>query len=256
MELMVADVGISQDADGRYCLNDLHRAAGGDQKHRPKYWLENKQTVELIEELKLAREIPPILAKQGLGTFVARELVYAYGMWISPAFNLRVIRAYDAVMSARISVLPQTFSEALLLAANQARQLEEAQPKLQAFDTFLSCKNAMTFNEAAKVLGTGQNRLFQFCREAGMLIEGGAKHNLPYQEYADRNYFEVREVVIQHSDWTERKSQTLITTEGMEYVRKKMFPPAVPGAWSGGGCRTRSPRARSCATGCCATRRR
>lgn len=80
MELVIAEVGIKQDAQGRYCLNDLHQAAGGENKHRPRYWLENKQTEELIIEFAKEREIPPILAKQGLGTFVDKQLVYDYAM--------------------------------------------------------------------------------------------------------------------------------------------------------------------------------
>ncbi|EAA9355106.1 KilA-N domain-containing protein, partial [Salmonella enterica subsp. enterica serovar Weltevreden] len=50
--LMVIDgIEVRRDVHGRYCLNDLHRAAGGEQKYRPKYWLDNKQTRELIEQL-------------------------------------------------------------------------------------------------------------------------------------------------------------------------------------------------------------
>jgi hypothetical protein len=100
--LTISDISIRQDEEGRYCLNDLHRASGEEQRHRPKYWLENQQVIDLIGFIRSEASIggiPPILAKQGLGTFVCRELVYAYAMWISPAFHLKVIRAYDALLT-------------------------------------------------------------------------------------------------------------------------------------------------------------
>jgi hypothetical protein len=34
-------VAILQDSEGRYFLNDLHRAAGGHKKDRPSTWLQN-----------------------------------------------------------------------------------------------------------------------------------------------------------------------------------------------------------------------
>ena len=102
--IKIADVGIRVDAKGRYCLNDLHKAAGGERRHGPSLWLENQQTKELTAEI--AREVsdagnPVSVVKGGAkqGTYVAKELVYAYAMWISPAFNLKVIRAYDKAMS-------------------------------------------------------------------------------------------------------------------------------------------------------------
>lgn len=96
--LKISNVPVRQDSAGRFSLNDLHKAAGGYQKLRPKYWLENHQTKELIGEMEKGG-IPPISTSLGRtgGTYVAKELVYAYAMWISPAFHLKVIRAYDAM---------------------------------------------------------------------------------------------------------------------------------------------------------------
>lgn len=98
--ISISNTAIRQDSDNRYCLNDLHKAAGGEPKHRPNYWLENQQTIDLAKECEIAG-IPAIVAKQGLGTFVVKDLVYAYGMWISPAFCLQVIRTFDAMATGQ-----------------------------------------------------------------------------------------------------------------------------------------------------------
>ena len=109
MQLVVCGVQVQRDAQGRYRLNDLHLASGGESRTRPNYWLENQQTQNLIIELGTDVEIagiPAIESKQGLGTFVCRELVYAYAMWISPKFHLKVIRAYDALMMGADTLRP------------------------------------------------------------------------------------------------------------------------------------------------------
>ena len=51
--------------------------------------------------------VPGIESKQGLGTFVVKELVYGYAMWISPAFHLKVIQAYDATTPTPLPPLPE-----------------------------------------------------------------------------------------------------------------------------------------------------
>lgn len=115
--LSIAHATIRQDAQGRYCLNDLHAAAGGTPHHRPSKWLATKQAQGLIsaleqspnsgseaEEGKARIRALPIASVRGgpdelRGTYIAKEMVYAYAMWISPEFHLRVIDAYDALVT-------------------------------------------------------------------------------------------------------------------------------------------------------------
>lgn len=109
--IVIANVCIKQDNSGRYCLNDMHRASGGEKRHSPNYWLENQQTKELVGAL--AQElsdtgIPVSVVKGGVdqGTFVCKELVYAYAMWISAKFHLQVIRAYDSLVNVPALAIP------------------------------------------------------------------------------------------------------------------------------------------------------
>ncbi|MCD6005078.1 KilA-N domain-containing protein [Halomonas sp. IOP_6] len=86
------DSAVRIDSEGRFNINDLHKAAGGENRKRPSLWAYNQNTQELIEELKAGNPAnKPIVGKPGryAGTFVVKELVYAYAMWISPKFRLK-----------------------------------------------------------------------------------------------------------------------------------------------------------------------
>lgn len=92
--------------DGLYSLNDLHKASGDEAKHRPGYFLANKQTKDLIAEIQIAG-IPAISTKPKIGTYACKELVIAYAAWISPAFHLKVIRVFlDSAKAQVVSILP------------------------------------------------------------------------------------------------------------------------------------------------------
>lgn len=108
MKLVIANTDIHQDAEGRFSLNDLHQAAissGVTKDIRPNEWLALEQTKGLAEILITEKQgNKPVEAKAGRygGTYVAKELVYAYAMWISPRFHLQVIRAYDSTVSEKV----------------------------------------------------------------------------------------------------------------------------------------------------------
>lgn len=98
MNLIVCNVAVSMNKDGLYSLNDFHKAAGGEQKNRPGYWLETDATKKMVSLLETSVGKPALKIIKGgstPGTFACKELVYAYAMWISPEFQLKVIKVFD-----------------------------------------------------------------------------------------------------------------------------------------------------------------
>ena len=88
-------VEIRKDSEGRYCLNDLHKAAGGEAKDKPANFLRREETIGLIQFLESEKlnGVLPVNAEAGRygGTYVCKQLVYTYAMWVSPAFHLKVV---------------------------------------------------------------------------------------------------------------------------------------------------------------------
>lgn len=117
MEIMIAGAKVRMDKDGRYSLNDLHKAAGGERRNEPSDWLANKQTKDLIALLETTGKSVVKKEGRGGGSFVPKQMVYAYAMWISPEFNLQVLDAYDALANGRVE-------DAHRIAARQAARLE------------------------------------------------------------------------------------------------------------------------------------
>ena len=109
-ELTIGNIAIHCTHNDLYSLNDLHKSAGGEKRHQPSNFMRLDTTQGLIDELNYpsqaaktqsSSDMRSLIFEQSVGkgkdqgTFVCKELVYAYAMWISPFFTLKVIRAYD-----------------------------------------------------------------------------------------------------------------------------------------------------------------
>ncbi len=177
--------------------------------------------------------------------FVPISIKDSYGRE-QPAYELGkkecllLASGYDSILRAKIInrweqleiehrdrfPIPQTYSEALLLAANQAKQieaqtkqLEEQKPKVEFFDQVTDSKDAIDMAACAKTLnmGIGRNRLFEFLRTKCILD----RHNLPYQRYVDLGYFRTIEQKYMKPDGTNCINiKTIVYQKGMDYIRK------------------------------------
>jgi hypothetical protein len=111
MTIHIAGLTIKQSSNGLYSVNDLHRASGGLNKDQPSKWLNSQATINLIRELEsesqelnsaITHVIETIKGNspsiEAQGTFVSRELVVSYAMWISPKFYKHVVRTFLEVV--------------------------------------------------------------------------------------------------------------------------------------------------------------
>ncbi|WP_065760377.1 KilA-N domain-containing protein [Pseudomonas defluvii] len=153
-ELIVCGVTIKQDAEGRYCLNDLHKAAGSEAKHTPGRFTCTESFQGLCEELSRNQDKYPFTSGRGVGTYAVKELVYAYAMWISPKFNLEVIRSYDRLATEGVAVHykavedvlddPLSYMEKVIA---QAKQLKAERDRLAAKNAVMSVQNKVMHDE-------------------------------------------------------------------------------------------------------------
>lgn len=139
MNITICNTSIRQDAQGRYCLNDLHKAAGGEAKHQPAQFLRLDSTKELAQEIgTMGNPIVVINGGNGRGTYVCKEIVYAYAMWISAKFHLHVIRAFDAMVTgtAQPTINNARLEAELMLIESAAKILRLPESgKLKMLDT-------------------------------------------------------------------------------------------------------------------------
>lgn len=102
--LVINSKTISNDEFGRYSLNDLHSASGGDNKHKPSLFYRSCGFNSVVNVLKAQnRAFEPIVKKQGRyggGTWVCKELVYKYAMWVNADFEVKVIQTFDSLIGA------------------------------------------------------------------------------------------------------------------------------------------------------------
>lgn len=127
-KLIINKTLIQLNDKGLYCLNDIHRASGFGDNKSPRRWGDNRETKDLVKELDTCRNFVTLESINGIGTFVCKELVYAYTMWLSPKFHLQVIKVFDDYMMEKKSK-PLTEKEMVLgylkaLEDNERLQLE------------------------------------------------------------------------------------------------------------------------------------
>lgn len=226
--IVIDNTKIKQDSQGRYCLNDLHRASGGNPIHAPSQFLRLKGTKDFVSVLdnhnaNLHSALEIINGGTNQGCYAVEKLVYKYAAWINTEFEVKVYDTFDKVVKGKLrpnqtSLIPQSFSEALMLAAQLQAEKEQNAPKVEAFDRLATAtEGAMNLTNAAKHLQMQPRAFNQFLFAHGWIYKrtvGSAW--IAYQDKLQRGYLEHKAHPVTQLDGTEKiYPQVLVTAKGL-----------------------------------------
>ena len=137
-------------------------------------------------------------------------------------WKLRYIEAFNRMESHVSTVrIPQTFAEALRLAADQADLLEKQRPLVEFANACAKSNSAILIRELAKIISDrediviGEKRLWQLLRDWGLIFP---KSTEPYQAYIDRGYFEVSQGVHENASGSFLHKTTRVLPKGQVYI--------------------------------------
>lgn len=95
--------------------------------------------------------------------------------------------------------IPQTYADALLLAANQAKtieeqtaQLKEAEPKVVFVDEFVDTDGTYSFRDTTKIIGAPERSFINWMLEKGIVFRGAGGRLIPSAVYEKKGYFIVK----------------------------------------------------------------
>lgn len=125
-----------------------------------------------------------LLTKQGC-EFVANKMTGKKGNLFTAKY-VSIFNQMQVQVQSQFQI-PQTYSEALRLAADQQEELEKARPKVEYFDNQMRNPGLMTTTEIAKDYGWSAKKLNSKLHELRVQYRQG-KHWVLYQKYADKGY--------------------------------------------------------------------
>lgn len=164
-----------------------------------------------------------VVVRQGgviQGTWLHPKLAVNFARWLSADFAVWCDLKIDELINQQkpVALIPQSFSEALMLAAQLQAEKEQNAPKVEAFDRLATAtEGAMNLTNAAKHLQMQPRAFNQFLFSHGWIYKrtiGSAW--IAYQDKLQRGYLEHKAHPVTQSDGSEKiYPQVLVTAKGL-----------------------------------------
>ncbi|HHE9499224.1 TPA: phage antirepressor KilAC domain-containing protein [Haemophilus influenzae] len=187
---------------------------------------EHKNVLRVIRDLieqNLVAQIEPLKFEYRNQWFDYYELnkrdTFVVVARLSPEFTAAVVDRWQELENQQkpTALIPQSFSEALMLAAQLQAEKERNAPKVAFVDHYVEVGTSKSFRETAKILKMPEralvNRLVEdkyLYRQSGVL--------LPYQSARTKDLFTVKTGTAEHGH---NYTQTRVTSKGIEFIASR-----------------------------------
>lgn len=188
-----------------------------------------KRTIERLQDKGLIQLTPMVEVKNHLGQVVTEyQLIkrdtYVVVAQLSPEFTARLVDRWQELENQQMPQIPQTLSEALRLAADQAEQierqnllLEQQRPKVEFVQRYVEVGTTKSLRETAKILRVPERAMIDCLVGDGLLFRQSG-NLLPYQKYHAKGLFDVKTGTTEHGH---NYTQTRVTSKGIEYIASR-----------------------------------
>lgn len=188
-----------------------------------------KRTIERLQDKGLIQLTPMVEVKNHLGQVVTEyQLIkrdsYVVVAQLSPEFTARLVDRWQELENKQMPQIPQTLSEALRLAADQAEQierqnllLEQQRPKVEFVQRYVEVGTTKSLRETAKILRVPERAMIDCLVGDGLLFRQSG-NLLPYQKYHAKGLFDVKTGITEHGH---NYTQTRVTSKGIEYIASR-----------------------------------
>jgi phage antirepressor YoqD-like protein len=203
-------------------------------------WLSNQNTKEFIDTLTETRksvsaDFQAVIVVRGgnpdaQGTWLHEDAALEFARWLSPKFAIWCNDRIKELLTTGSTSLPkfdvpQTFSDALMLAAKQQKQIEEQQKAIELKDSTISSqqktieeqKPSVTFTNAV----SGSQSACLIGELAKLICQNGVKIG---QEYIEQGLFVIKKGVRTGNDGVLYTTKTpKVTGKGQVYFINKFL---------------------------------
>ncbi len=188
-----------------------------------------KRTIERLQDKGLIQLTPMVEVKNHLGQVVTEyQLIkrdsYVVVAQLSPEFTARLVDRWQELENQQMPQIPQTLSEALRLAADQAEQierqnllLEQQRPKVEFVQRYVEAGTTKSLRETAKILKMPERTMIDCLVGDGLLFRQSG-NLLPYQKYHVKGLFDVKTGTTEYGH---NYTQTRVTSKGIEYIASR-----------------------------------